>query len=588
MKKKGFTLIELLAVIVILAIITVIAVPKVLNVIEKAKESSAESSIKLAKDAIKTQIASANALGNSPFVKNADNCYEFDFDNQEEGNAKELKLKNKEQLSGKVTYCDNDSQNAFVDENVSFDGITTENTNEDVIANLNKFSSSEYKIKTSYKFNYTGVAQEFTAPENGFYKVELWGAGGGENNFSGTILATQGKGAYTTGVTYLKKGTKLYVYVGQKGNKGITTENTLNTSSFNGGGAGIGSSDGDDGGGAGGGATDIRLVSGSWNNFNSLKSRIMVAGGGAGGATVSGGFSKVSAGSGGLIGVGSSWRYFNTENSTHKFNATQTSGYKFGIGENAVTKDKSGGSGAGGGYYGGFKSTDSPAGGAGGGSSYISGFNGCNSIDEKSTESNIIHTGDSKHYSGMYFVDTNIIDGISIMPSWKENVDIIGNKENGYAKISLLKKGTSTSSNRKYLYKDGTTYSNFSRVHSYYTVEKKDKYIYTENCGIKFDNKIDLTNYSSVNFEVENARVANDSRAETRIYINSNEPVNGKMNVDATCDLDASDGIICASDKSNGELKTISIDVSSLTGKYYIYQNDYNYQSTKIYRVWLE
>ena len=39
---------------------------------------------------------------------------------------------------------------AFVDENVSFDGITTENTNEDVIANLNKFSSSEYKIKTSY------------------------------------------------------------------------------------------------------------------------------------------------------------------------------------------------------------------------------------------------------------------------------------------------------------------------------------------------------------------------------------------------------------------------------------------------------
>ncbi|MFR6022531.1 MAG: glycine rich domain-containing protein [Clostridia bacterium] len=30
----------------------------------------------------------------------------------------------------------------------------------------------------------------------------------------------------------------------------------------------------------GGGATDIRLVSGEWNDFESLKSRIMVAGGG--------------------------------------------------------------------------------------------------------------------------------------------------------------------------------------------------------------------------------------------------------------------------------------------------------------------
>ena len=585
MKKKGFTLIELLAVIVILAIITVIAVPKILNVIEKAKESSAESSIKLAKDAIKTQIASANALGNSPFVKNADNCYEFDFDNQKEGNAKELKLKNKEQLSGSTVYC----AGKFNDNDLKFNNTDINNESNDSY-DLDSFKSSEYVVKKSTIFNYTGKYETYIAPENGFYKVELWGASGGANKFGKgeNYLSNQGRGAYTTGVTYLKKDTKLYVYVGQKGANGISTANTLNSASFNGGGAGIGSSDNDDGGGAGGGATDIRLVSGAWNNFDSLKSRIMVAGGGAGGATVAVDFSKISAGSGGLTGIGSSWRYQNLENSTHKFNATQTSGYQFGIGENAVTAGNAGGSGAGGGYYGGFKSTDSPAGGAGGGSSYISGFNGCNSIDEKSTESNIIHTGDSKHYSGMYFVDTNIIDGISIMPSWKENVDIIGNKENGYAKISLLKKGTSTSSNRKYLYKDGTTYSNFSRVHSYSTVEKKDKYIYTENCGIKFDNKIDLTNYSSVNFEVENARVANDSRAETRIYINSNEPVNGKMNVDATCDLDASDGIICASDKSNGELKTISIDVSSLTGKYYIYQNDYNYQSTNIYRIWLE
>lgn len=124
MKKKGFTLIELLAVIVLLAIITVIAVPKILNVIEKSKESSAESSIKLAKDAIRTQIASDNALGNSSFIKNADNCYEFDFDNQEEGNAKELKVKNKEKLSGSITYCDGN----FIEKNVKFNETASNGT----------------------------------------------------------------------------------------------------------------------------------------------------------------------------------------------------------------------------------------------------------------------------------------------------------------------------------------------------------------------------------------------------------------------------------------------------------------------------
>ena len=76
MKKKGFTLIELLAVIVILGIITVIAVPKVLDIINKSRESAASSSIKLVKDAIKTQIASSDFLKithslqqKSPFLK---------------------------------------------------------------------------------------------------------------------------------------------------------------------------------------------------------------------------------------------------------------------------------------------------------------------------------------------------------------------------------------------------------------------------------------------------------------------------------------------------------------------------------------
>lgn len=115
-----------------------------------------------------------------------------------------------------------------------------------------------------------------------------------------------------------------------------------------------------------GGATDVRLTPGNWNDFESLKSRIIVAGGGSGGATVMWGFNNISGGSGGgVTAQGSIWKYNNTEVTNHEYNATQKNGYKFGIGQNAITKGNAGGAGAGGGYYGGYTSTDSPAGGAG-------------------------------------------------------------------------------------------------------------------------------------------------------------------------------------------------------------------------------
>lgn len=52
MNKKGFTLIELLAVIIILAVIALIATPIVLNVVDNAKKSAAESSVRGYVDAI--------------------------------------------------------------------------------------------------------------------------------------------------------------------------------------------------------------------------------------------------------------------------------------------------------------------------------------------------------------------------------------------------------------------------------------------------------------------------------------------------------------------------------------------------------
>ena len=129
-KEKGFTLIELLAVIVILAILMVIAVPKILNVINNSKKSAAESSIKLLKDTIKTQVTSKD-ITNSNFEQDASGCYIFNFDDQKSGNANELKLKNKDKFTGSIKYCNG----VFSDDTLKFDGnsIVSNNVNKKVI-----------------------------------------------------------------------------------------------------------------------------------------------------------------------------------------------------------------------------------------------------------------------------------------------------------------------------------------------------------------------------------------------------------------------------------------------------------------------
>ena len=125
-----------------------------------------------------------------------------------------------------------------------------------------------------YSFDYVGDYQKWVVPVTGVYRVELWGGQGG---------SVGGNGGYTAGSIYLEQGVELYVYVGQ------SRSNSSGSVSFNG-------SFGSAGGLPGGGATDIRLFGGEWNDFESLKTRIMVAGSGG-----SGNGGKAGAG-GGLIG----------------------------------------------------------------------------------------------------------------------------------------------------------------------------------------------------------------------------------------------------------------------------------------------
>ena len=135
-----------------------------------------------------------------------------------------------------------------------------------------------------YEFNYTGDYQTFVVPRSGIYKLETWGAQGGHRGSN-----NGGKGGYATGEVYLKRGDTLYIYVGGNGQT---------HTGYNGGGfqpqLKI----------YGGGATDIRFVSGEWNNEASLKSRLIVAGGGGSVGAGAGGYGGLTGETSGGYGSG--------------------------------------------------------------------------------------------------------------------------------------------------------------------------------------------------------------------------------------------------------------------------------------------
>ena len=139
---------------------------------------------------------------------------------------------------------------------------------------------ARFEASNSTIFPYTGSVQTYTIPQNGFYRLEAYGAQGGDSNgYSG------GKGGYTAGVKYFTAGEVLKVYVGGK------------ASTFNGGGtaqAGFG---------AGGGATDFRY------GGTALTNRILVSGGGGGATKAAHGYpggGTSNAGNNGTSGTGSS------------------------------------------------------------------------------------------------------------------------------------------------------------------------------------------------------------------------------------------------------------------------------------------
>ena len=285
-----------------------------------------------------------------------------------------------------------------------------------------------------WKYDYQGVYKTFTNPWTGTYKMECWGAG----SFWKSGKVDANGGGYVAGDISLSTTRTFYVFVGEK------TKTEHYVYAFNGGGRG--KTKGGSTGPTGSGATDIRLEAvtsnaANWSNFNSLLSRIIVAGGGGTqtGDVYSGGESRGHAG--GLSGY-SSRAYGYAYANIGAYGGSQTAGGNpwskwhsatqngtpgaFGYGgDGGYSGSIASGGGGGGGYYGGAGGTGAETGvfpGAGG-SSYISGHAGCNSVSsaaDGATSSNRLHRGvGSIHYSGLSFTNIKMIDGAGYL--WPSN-----------------------------------------------------------------------------------------------------------------------------------------------------------------------
>ncbi len=230
------------------------------------------------------------------------------------------------------------------------------------------------KTITEFSANNLITYEEFNPEADGYYKVELWGAKGGNSNYTG------GAGAYVSGSIEMKEGETYYIYIGGLGN-------LTSTGGYNGGGRGQSKNPSGMSGG-GGGATDIRYFGNItpsaeellWNSSLGLNSRIMVAGGGGGGGNNGDGISGNGGAGGNTIGgsgtsSGSDCCGNSANASYNGKGGSQIAGGSGGMaagsfGVGAIDSNVKGGSG-GGGYYGG--GSGYYGGGGGGGSSYISG-----------------------------------------------------------------------------------------------------------------------------------------------------------------------------------------------------------------------
>lgn len=381
MKKNGFTLVELLAVIIIIGLIFLLAVTNVIPVFRKSKTKGfindaitlAEAARIKYKDDILTGVDDDLFAGSISGKK----CYSIEDDLI---GTYASNLNTRLRGSIEVCYgssCTYDTKVWLTNGDMFIDGdIIDENNNNNTSLIKGSFTSTDYlscgvdlpESNITYTFTSTGSIKSLTIPETGTYRLEVWGAQGGQAICNGKLCTVGGYGGYSSGDIILHKNQTLYISVGGKGADG--TLNDCASGGYNGG--GLGTNDGesctnpkdDEASGGGGGATHIATATGLLSSLSDNKSAVIIVAGGGGGASY-----KYKAGSGGgyIGGINST---------TNSIAANQTTGYAFGNGQDAFGyADSDGVGGGGGGYFGGYANNVKYKSSGAGGSGYIGNTN---------------------------------------------------------------------------------------------------------------------------------------------------------------------------------------------------------------------
>ena len=259
----------------------------------------------------------------------------------------------------------------------------------------------------------------------GYWKLECWGASGGDSYHSYLEQSFKGgKGGYSVGVIFVTEPEQFSLYIGGKGTSNYTSDTQGPfPGGFNGGGGGhIGGLHYP--GGSGGGGTDIRRGGKDFDH------RIIIAGGGGGAGASNANYDKNGGqygGSGGGIN-GTDGGKYNEHDLYH--NAQGAKGDKGGLkGQNTdvhqtgqdgskgvggsidkIERIDSSGGGGGGGFYGGGSSHAS---GGGGGSGFIGGVFSYGTIESKT------------------------VSGIEEIPNPLDGIEI-GHSGNGFIRITDL------------------------------------------------------------------------------------------------------------------------------------------------------
>lgn len=343
--KKGFTLIEVLAIIILLGIIIVIIAPKVVNTIRDSKKKSYEASVN---NIVKS--LNSIAIDKKANLVSFEGC-SIDFDN-DVNTCTDLKYSGELPTSGSITV----DRDGNVNGSVGYGD------------NIFEVRNNKYTIisnGTEFVFDYTGGEQTFKVVTSGYYKLETWGAQGGNTN--GNNSGSGGSGGYSTGIISLNTTDILYINVGGQGsgklnNSGcVGSPNGFCSGGYNGGGNSWYVSN--EMWGSGGGATHIALKSGLLSSLENNVDKVLIVSGGGGGAYA---FSGGSAG--GINGVNGYLReaYAQSIGGTQSAGGTGQQSGSFGLGGSISNRNN--GTGGGAGFYGAGSALASSS---GGGSSYI-------------------------------------------------------------------------------------------------------------------------------------------------------------------------------------------------------------------------